>query len=274
MTAAGKVGFLVAGVQKGGTSALFEYLRDLPGLQLPDVKEAHFFDDEERVDWASPDYAPYHALFSADDRLRGEATPIYLYWPKSLERIAAYNPAMKFILLFRDPIQRAWSHWKMEYAKRKESETFQWCIREGRNRLIPGDPQAPGHHRVYSYVERGFYGAQVARLLSLFPARQCLFLRSEDLRDAPCAALRRISSFLDLSDPPAITPRTVHAARRQNYPSRLEPDDIHLLAQLYAPDMIEFSNLTGIDSTDWTRNWGPPSSGRSDQIDDRHPGQL
>jgi hypothetical protein len=255
MIAARKVGFLVAGVQKGGTSALFEYLRDMPGLQLPDVKEAHFFDDEQKVDWARPDYAPYHALFADDGRRWGEATPIYLYWPNCLERIAAYNPAMKFVLLFRDPIDRAWSHWKMEYAKRKESEPFQWCIREGRSRLTPGDPDAPGHHRVFSYVERGFYGAQVARLLSLFPAEQCLFLRSEDLRDDPHAALRRISTFLDQSDPPAVEPRIVHPARRQNYPSQLQPDDIRLLAQLYAPDMIEFSNLTGIDPTGWTAGW-------------------
>ena len=255
MSAARKVGFLVAGVQKGGTSALFEYLRDLPGLQLPDVKEAHFFDDEDGVDWSRPNYARYHALFGDDGRLRGEATPIYLYWPNCLERIAAYNPAMKLILVFRDPIQRAWSHWKMEYAKCKESESFQWCIREGRSRLTLGDPHAPGRHRVFSYVERGFYGAQVAHLLSLFPARQCLFLRSEDLRDDPHAALRRISSFLDQSDPPSVVPRIVHAARQQDYPSQLEPGDIRLLSELYASDMQEFSRITGLDTTGWTSNW-------------------
>lgn len=250
-----KVEFLVAGVQKGGTSALFEYLRDMPGLQLPDVKEAHFFDDEQKVDWARPDYAAYHALFTPDARLWGEATPIYLYWPNCIERIAAYNPAMKLILVFRDPIERAWSHWKMEYAKRKESRPFQWCIRQGRSRLTPGDPDAPGHHRVFSYVERGYYGAQVARLLALFPAQQCLFLRSEDLRDHPRAALRRISAFLDQPDPTVTVHRIVHEARRQNYPSQLEIDDVRLLSQIYATDMMAFSDLTGIDTTGWTRNW-------------------
>ena len=63
MRTGGVVRFLVVGVRKGGTSALFEYLREVPALQLPAVKEAHFFDDEERVDWSAPDYAPYHALF-------------------------------------------------------------------------------------------------------------------------------------------------------------------------------------------------------------------
>ena len=255
MSAERKVEFLVAGVQKGGTSALFEYLREMPELQLPDVKEAHFFDDEEQVDWQRPDYAPYHALFVDDGRMWGEATPIYLYWPNCLERIAAYNPAMKIILLFRDPIERAWSHWKMEYSKGKETEPFGWCIREGRGRVEAGNPRAPGHHRVFSYVERGFYGAQVAHLLTLFPRENCLFLRSDALRDAPGAALRQICSFLDQSPPTDVAPRIVYAAREHDYGSALEPADIRLLADLYASDIGQFSHLTGIDASGWMRSW-------------------
>lgn len=249
-----RLGFLVTGVQKGGTSALFEYLRELPGLQLPAVKEAHFFDDET-IDWAAPDYRAYHALFAGDERLRGEATPIYIYWPNSLERIACYNPRMKIIVLFRDPIERAWSHWKMEYAKRKETHSFAWCIREGRTRLMDGDPSAPGHHRVFSYVERGFYGQQVERLFRLFPRDQCMLLRSEELNADPGRAIGQICGFLGLPAPGAIRPRTVHAALATAYPSRLEDDDRALLANLYRPDLARFEALTGLEASFWTRNW-------------------
>jgi hypothetical protein len=251
MSAGRKVDCLVAGVQKGGTSACFEYLRAMPGLQLPDVKEAHFFDDDGGVDWARPDYGRYHALFADDGRMWGEATPIYLYWPNCLERIAAYNPAMRLILLFRDPVERAWSHWKMEYAKGKESEPFPWCIRAGRARLDPGDPAAPGHHRVYSYVERGFYGRQVARLLALFPREQCLFLRSEALRDAPGPVLRQIARFLDQPPPAGIAPRIVHPAREHDYGHTLDRADIAMLADVYASDINQFSDLTAIDAKGW-----------------------
>ncbi len=48
----------------------------------------HFFDDETQ-DWSAPDYGAYHAHFGARDGLRGEATPIYAYWPNALERIRA-----------------------------------------------------------------------------------------------------------------------------------------------------------------------------------------
>ena len=99
------VSFLIAGVQKGGTTALDAYLRDHPDVQMASMKEAHFFDDEGQ-DWAQPDYARYHALFADDGRLRGEATPIYVYWPNSLERIARYRQDMRLILLFRDPVAK------------------------------------------------------------------------------------------------------------------------------------------------------------------------
>lgn len=250
-----KVDFLVAGVQKGGTSALFEYLRELPGIQMPAVKEAHFFDEEQAVDWSNPDYSAYHALFTPDDRLRGEATPIYIYWPNALERIARYNRAMKIILLFRDPVQRAWSHWKMEYAKRKETRPFAWCIREGRERMMDGDPAAPGHHRVFSYVERGFYGVQVARLFTLFPREQCLLLRSEALQHEPQATITEVCRFLDVSPPASIARRTVHAAREIAYPSKLEAEDRALLANLYHKDMARFEALSGLSTDCWTRNW-------------------
>ncbi len=246
-----KVDFLIAGVQKGGTSALFEYLREVPGLHLPDVKEAHFFDDEDQ-NWDRPDEAAYHALFPDRPGLWGEATPIYLYWPNAIERIARYNPAMRMILIFRDPVERAWSHWKMEYAKRKEREPFAWCIREGRARLTPGDPQAPGHHRVVSYVERGYYGAQVERLLRSFPRNQCLFLRSEDLRSDPAGTIASICDFLGVVEPGELLPRSAHEARTDiAYPSRLTGADRALLERLYLEDMARFEVLTGIDTAAW-----------------------
>lgn len=249
-----KVGFLVAGVQKGGTSALFEYLRELPGVQMPAVKEAHHFDDET-IDWSRPDHAAYEALFEDDERLRGEATPIYIYWPNSLERIVRYNPAMKIILLLRDPIERAWSHWKMEYAKRKEGNPFAWCIREGRSRLADGDPAAPGHHRVYSYVERGFYGSQVERLFKHIPRDQCLLLRSEELKVDPVSQIAAICRFLNLPVPSGVAPRTVHAARETAYPSELKTEDRSLLADIYRPEITRFEHISGLKASFWTRNW-------------------
>lgn len=238
------VTFIIAGVQKGGTTALFDYLGDYPDIALPDAKELHFFDDE-RQDWRRPDYAGYHARFAAPaGRPCGEATPIYAYWPNSLERIAAYNPAMKLVMVLRDPVQRAWSHWRMEYARGVETQPFAWCIREGRQRLFEAEPW--GHHREVSYVERGFYGDQIERLFGLFPRDQVLVLTSNGLRDDPGRVLGQVRAFLGLPPGAAPAAREVHVGREMDYPSELTSADVDHLRAVYAPDAERLATLTGI----------------------------
>jgi len=239
-----RVEFIIIGVQKGGTTALFDYLADEPGVALSRTKETHFFDDEQ-VDWAAPDYGRYHAQFDPDAKgLRGEATPIYIYWPNSLERIRAYNPGARLILMLRDPVERAWSHWRMEYARGAETRPFSWCIREGRARLLAAEPW--GFHREYSYVERGFYGEQVERLFRLFPREQVLILKSDALRADPTAVLTRVNRFLGLDAPAWIEAREVHVGREMDYGSELTSSDAAFLRGLYARDMERLADLTGL----------------------------
>ncbi len=240
------VDFVVIGAQKAGTTALFDHLSDDPRLNLSRVKEVHFFDDEA-VDWARPDYGAYHAHFDLDrPGLKGEATPIYIFWPNSLERLKAYNPAARLILMLRDPVERAFSHWKMEYARGVEAAPFAWAIRDGRARLADKPPGHPDH-RVFSYVERGFYGAQAKRMLELFPARQVLVERAETLKAQPGAVMSRVSAFLGLEPfPAAAEPRTVHASRDMDYGCDLTEADRAYLRGLYREDQAQLEALTGI----------------------------
>jgi len=246
-----RVDFLVAGVQKGGTTALFHYLNDLPGVQMAPAKEVHFFDDEANVDWADPDYGRLHAAFPPPDgRVRGEATPIYLYWPNCLERIARYAPGMKLVFVFRDPVERAWSQWRMEYARGWETEPFAWCVREGRARV--DSPEAPGFHRVYSYVERGFYAQQLARALTLFPREQMLLLRSEDLSRRPDEALARICDFVGAPRPSGpVTPRRELVAKDIDYGRPITDEDWAYLRGLFAEDIARFGELSGLSVEAW-----------------------
>ena len=246
-----KVDFLIGGAQKAGTTALFRYLEDLSSVSLAPVKECHYFDDEIGVDWSAPDYAYYEAMLPPPDgRPRGEATPIYLYWPNSLERIARYNPAMKLIFLFRDPVARAWSHWRMEYARGWESESFAWSIREGRARV--DSPEAPGFHRVHSYVERGFYGAQLARALALFPRQQLLLLRSDTLEAKPAETVARIGRFIGAARAPQrVTPRREMVAPTIDYAQEITKADKLYLRGVYAQDLRRFGELSGLPVADW-----------------------
>ncbi|KAH8767279.1 sulfotransferase [Diaporthe sp. PMI_573] len=250
-----QVHFLVAGVQKGGTTTLFSYLEEHPQLQMATRKETHFFDHEgTAVDWDRPDYGVYHALFDPwDGRLRGEATPVYIYWPPSLARIRRYRPEMRLILLFRDPVARAWSHWQMEYERGLETMPFARAIREDRRRLLSHDhPKMPGYHRVFSYVERGMYGEQIERAYRLFPREQILPLLSQELNDDPQRVLGQVYRFLGVEDISAEQlHRRLNTARPFGYGRAIDAEDIRYLRAIFQKDTYLFGSLTGLDISAW-----------------------
>lgn len=236
------VDFIIAGAQKGGTTALYDYLVEDTAICMARIKETHFFDDETR-DWGRPDYGDYHVLF--DDpagRPCGEATPIYIYWPQSLERIFAYNPAMRMIVLLRDPVERAWSHWRMEHFRGVEPLSFAEAIRNGRSRLFESTPW--GYDRVYSYVERGFYADQLERLFAIFPREQALILCSADLQDEPAQTLERVRAFIGAPERPPALPRRVHVGANEEGLD-LDPEDAAFLRALYAGDDARLKALAG-----------------------------
>lgn len=240
-----RVQFLIIGVQKAGTTALFDYLRADPDVSPAHSKETHFFDDNS-IDWAAPDYERYHAQFDWDRHgLPGEATPIYIYWPNCLERIAAYNPMMRLIVLLRDPVERAWSHWKMEYGRGAETKPFSWCIRAGRARMLDAEPW--GYHREFSYVERGYYGEQLERLFGFFPPERVLLLKSQDLYAKPDEALAATRRFLGLPARGPVKPIQSNVGRTPlGGCDTLQAEDVAFLRQIYARDMLRLKALTGI----------------------------
>ena len=238
-----RIGLFVCGVQKGGTTSMDGYLRQHPQLSPPYVKELHLFDDEER-DWHKPlDVEGYFA--AADDRLRYDCTPIYGFWPQALARIHAYNPAARLIFLYRDPFARAWSQWCMEYARGAESLSFAEAIRSGRQRLAGLPANAP-QARVYSYVERGFYGAQLARARALFAPEQMLLLRSADLARDHSAVLARVCAFLGIGDFGVSAARRDHGRTDVAYPGWPTAADRALVRTELAADQAEFTRLSGL----------------------------
>lgn len=243
------MGVFVAGVQKGGTTALHAYLARHPDLCPPPRKELHFFDDEAR-DWRWPGGAALDAVAPDDGRLRFEATPITLFWPGALERLVAYNPWARLILIFRDPVARAWSHWCMNYARGAERLPFAQAIREGRDRLA-GVPCWAEEWRKFSYVERGAYGAQLAHALTLFPRRQMLLLRSQDLAGDADGTLARVSDFLGIAPFGPVIPLRENESAQRPWPALPTEADRALIMDELTDDLAHFARLSGLDVAGW-----------------------
>jgi hypothetical protein len=247
----GRISIFGCGVQKAGTTSLHAYLGAHAALSAPCPKETHFFDDETR-DWRAPRYADLERFYAPDDggRLRFDMTPIYAFWPPVMARLQAYNPAARLIFVFRDPFERAWSQWCMDFFAGRETMPFAAAIREGRRRMDGQPPLAPAY-RMCTYLERGFYGVQVRRALAHFPREQMLFLRSEDLRADHGAVLVRVADFLGIAPFPELPPRRERS--QPVIPDVVPPTEVDraLAAALLAEDLADFSSLTGVDVSAW-----------------------
>jgi len=255
-----RVSIFGCGVQKGGTTSLHAYFCEHPELSPPSRKETHFFDDET-LHWLAPDYAKLDAFYAPDDgdRLRFDVTPIYAFWPPSLARIRAYNPDARLIFLFRDPIERAFSNWRMEISRGVESLSFASAIREGRDRLR-GLAPLDRLRADFSYLERGLYGAQARNALAHFPRQQMLFLRSEDLLRDHAATLSKIAEFLRISPFPNGAPKREHEGGRVEGPLLPTIADRALMRAFFAKDLAEFSRLTGVDTSGWLQDEPTPKA--------------
>jgi hypothetical protein len=256
-----RVSFIVAGAQKSGTQALDRYLREHPELCLPRLVpvgnamtgEVHFFDTDSFFWSENVDYSAYHAKFEArpSQRLLGEVTPAYLYWPTAAERIARYNPAMKIIVVLRNPITRAYSHWNKSRRGHRDPLPFLEAVRAEPQRLR-GLPLRKAMR--FNYVERGFYVAQLQRLWRYFPVAQTLVLRTEELLESPSAALSKIAGFLGIAPFAAVASKSVNAGE---YEAPMSAEARRFLAGVFEQEIHELERLLGWDCSQWLALGGP-----------------
>jgi hypothetical protein len=242
-----RVNFLIAGVQKAGTSTLDGYLRQHPQIRMAKSKEIHFFDSNDRFRHAEPDYDAYHGFFPEprDNVIYGEATPAYVYWAEAVPRIWQYHPGMKLIVLLRDPAERAWSNWRMENQRGRDPWTFSMAIREERDRSME---VLPAQHRVFSYLDRGFYSEQIRRIFRFFRPGQVLFLKSEDLFAEPAPSLRKVFQFLEVEE----TPVTGNLILNQGCAlGEMDGADRKYLRDIFRWDVEQVKSMLGWDCGDW-----------------------
>ncbi len=110
--------FIILGAQRAGTSSLYYYLSQHPQI-LPAVrKELHFFDDHYRrgLGW----YRSQFPTRGARGTITGEATPYYLSHPHAPARIQRLLPQARLIVLLRNPVERAISHYFFEVSHQRE----------------------------------------------------------------------------------------------------------------------------------------------------------
>ncbi len=267
--------FVIAGAMRSGTTALAAWLRDHPDVFVAPAKEIHYFDRhyDEGAAWYADHFAGH-----AGERAVGEATPNYLYQGTALERLRADVPGVRIVVLLRDPVARAHSHYLQRVARGGEELSFADAVAAEPERLAAGDDLERAH---YSYVDRGRYLGQLTRLLGLFPAADVSIHLFEDLRDRPREVFADVCTFLEVDAEEV--PETVgeqanayqgfrslrvrRAAQRLPKPVRdavgrlnrvevdrypdIEPATVRRLQDEYAGERADLARLLGRDLHEW-----------------------
>ena len=160
----------------------------------------------------------YRPLFAhcAGARMQGEATPIYLFLPEIARALAGYNPELKLIVLLRDPVERATSHYYMERERDREHLPLWLALlcEPFRLRRCRDVRALRSAMRTHSYRSRGLYSLQLRNLYRFFAWDRVLVLRTEDLLQRHDAVLREVFAFLGVSEQVRIAPEIVFEGRR------------------------------------------------------------
>jgi hypothetical protein len=198
--------FLIIGAARSGTTALYQYLAEHPGLFLTEPKEPHYFafagttpaftgpGDRQTINRLSvTDREAYLRLYrdARPDQLRGEASVSTLYYPDAVTRLHQEHPDARLICVLRDPVDRALSAYGFMRTRGWEPcDTFEAALADEPRRI------AEGWHHIWHYTAMGRYGEQLRHVLEVFPREQVLVLRHEDMSADPDAVLGRVYAHL------------------------------------------------------------------------------
>jgi hypothetical protein len=238
--------FFLLGANKAGTTSLWRYLRAHPDVFMPAMKEPHWFVlagqppppqraillDHGELDLRTE--ADYRRLFRRAWRQKavGEASTGYLTSPTAAAAIRQAVPDAKLIAVLRNPVDRAWSRWRMLRADGIERSDFLAAVQ--------ANP---------SYVGLGLYGAALERWFRLYPRERIQLFLYEELEADAAAVVRSILAFLDVDVTVAIDVSERHHEGRPEGPIPAEAR--HWLTEAVRADVEQLQRLLDRDLSVW-----------------------
>ena len=156
-----------------------------------------------RLDRGVPDFQDYLRLFSGaeDARIRGDASPYYIYAPHCALEIRRQVPDARLMVILRNPVERAFSMYRFWH---KDAPDFRCDPEDFREKFLSRaltTDHSQGRAGVLSMEwlqDMGRYADMIERYDDHFPADQILLVRYDDMSADPAGSMRRVLKFLDV----------------------------------------------------------------------------
>lgn len=241
--------FILVGESRCGSTSLYETLIQHPNICLPtpesnerrtyengsidlSQKELRFFDRHwgKGINWYMDRFP------NLPGTLAGDASATYLYAPNALERIKTTVPQTKILILLRNPIERARSHFYHAlkiHGPKLISQDFDEYVKSELKK------QALETHHI---IRRGIYIWSIKRCLNLFEHSQIKIIKSEDLFYKSSEVIIDVQHFLEIPEVPL---KLMHLRKSQSTP--FTPKTWEMLSEFYQPFNLELMKLIGID---------------------------
>ncbi len=192
----------ILGAPKAGTTSLHYYLSQHSDVIGSSPKEPRYWDDP--VGGGGPaGYWQQNFSHYAGESVALDARPSNLFVPHVAKLVHEYNPTAKLLVLCRNPIERAYSHWWMRVTSGRETLSFADALKKNFDRIsqLPEVDRMtwvsninPGTTRsdLYTYIDMGYYAEQILRYRDLFGPMQIQVHLFEDLIRDPEKIAQRV----------------------------------------------------------------------------------
>ena len=193
-----KPSFIIAGAQKSGTTSLYAWLTRHPQIIAPVKKEIYFFNNAELFNKGISWYKSFYPLsfrrgFSID------ATANTFESENAAQRVKQLLPEAKVIIILRNPVDRAFSHFHMAVKLGFEKTSFEHALSLEEKRISEGKHLVHNYfYQRLAYRTKGIYADQLQPWLNHFPSHQLLVLQGELLFHEPKNTYESIQRFLGL----------------------------------------------------------------------------
>tara|TARA_Y100001936_G_C16093927_1_gene689643 strand:- start:48 stop:875 length:828 start_codon:yes stop_codon:yes gene_type:complete len=195
--------FIIAGTVRSGTTSLYNYICNHPSVLPAAYDEIGFFDSNFQLGtmWYQSMFPTKKQMELVQEKtnfcLTGEDTPFYFWNKDAIKRISELIPNCKIIMIFRNPVDRAYSNYQLGKRENKEDLSFEKTI-EIEKQIINKGTKNLNFSEPRTYLIKSLYSLQLKNWLTSFSKDQLYFLSTEQLSSKPNETMSGIFNFLGL----------------------------------------------------------------------------